>query len=150
VEFLRIPCFFKPGIFEAAYVVAVLESEVLGIRETIEFLVDTGASRTTICDKDAVRLGIDFGRLERLSEGMLGIGGLVDTYVLKDVKLTFRREEGRSHVENFERIYVLKHAVLDERIMRIPSILGRDILNKHALVYDKRNEMAHITDENLR
>jgi len=96
-------------------VVAVLESEVLGIRE-----------------------------------GMLGIGGLVDTYVLKDVKLTFRREEGRSHVENFERIYVLKHAVLDERIMRIPSILGRDILNKHALVYDKRNEMAHITDENLR
>lgn len=150
MEFLRIPCFFKPGIFEAAYVVAVLESEVLGIRETIEFLVDTGASRTTICDKDAVRLGIDFGRLERLSEGMLGIGGLVDTYVLKDVKLTFRREEGRSHVENFERIYVLKHAVLDERIMRIPSILGRDILNKHALVYDKRNEMAHITDENLR
>jgi len=146
---LRIPCFFKPGIFEAAYAVAVLESKVHGIHETIEFLVDTGASRTTISDKDAVRLGTDFGKLERLSEGMLGIGGLVDTYVLKDVKLTFRRENGKSHVENFDRIYVLKHAVLDERIMRIPSILGRDMLNKYTLVYDRRHEIAHITDENI-
>jgi len=144
---LRIPCFFKPGIFEAAYVVAVLECEALRIRDTVEFLVDTGASRTTICDKDVVRLGIDFNMLERLSEGMLGIGGLVDTYVLENVKLTFRREDEESHVENFDRIYVLKHAVLDERIMRIPSILGRDMLNKHALIYDKRHETAYITDE---
>jgi len=86
---LRIPCFFKPGIFEAAYVVAVLECEALRIRDTVEFLVDTGASRTTICDKDVIRLGIDFSKVEKLSEGMLGIGGLVDTYILKDVKLVF-------------------------------------------------------------
>lgn len=146
---MRIPCFFKPGIFEAAYVVAVLESETLGMRETVEFLVDTGASRTTICDKDAVRLGIDFRRLKRLSEGMLGIGGLVDTYVMSDAKLTFRTEDGESHVENFDRIYVLKHVVRDEKTMRTPSILGRDMLNEHALVYDKRHEMAYVTDENL-
>ncbi|MEM2970705.1 MAG: aspartyl protease family protein [Candidatus Bathyarchaeia archaeon] len=85
---MRIPCFFKPGIFEAAYVVAILESKALKINETVEFLVDTGASRTTICDKDAIRLGIDFDKLEKLSEGMLGIGGLVDTYVMENVKLT--------------------------------------------------------------
>lgn len=130
--------------------VAVLECEALHIRDTIEFLVDTGASRTTICDKDVIRLGIDLSRLDKLSEGMLGIGGLVDTYVLKDVKLTFRRENEGSHLENFDRIYVLKHAIRDERIMRIPSILGRDMLNKYALVYNKRNEMAYITDESLR
>lgn len=147
---MRIPCFFKPGIFEAAYVVAVLECKALHIRDTVEFLVDTGASRTTICDKDGIRLGIDYDKLEKLGEGMLGIGGLVDTYLLKDVKLTFRRENGKSHVESFDRIYVLKHAVRDERIMRIPSILGRDMLNKHALVYDKRQEKAYITDENIR
>ena len=147
---MRIPCFFKPGIFEAAYVVAVLECEALRIRDIIEFLVDTGASRTTICDKDVIRLGIDFSKLEKLSEGMLGIGGLVDTYVLKDVKLTFRRENGESHAESFDRIYVLKHAVRDERIMRIPSILGRDMLNKHALIYDKRNKVAYLTDETCR
>lgn len=120
----------------------------MGTCETIEFLVDTGASRTTICDKDAVRMGIDFDKLDKLSEGMLGIGGAVDTYVMKNVKLTFRRENGKSHVENMERIYVLKHAVLDERIMRIPSILGRDILNKYAFVYNKKHETAYIADEN--
>ena len=144
---MRIPCFFKPGIFEAAYLVAVLESKALGINGTVEFLVDTGASRTTICDKDAVRLGINFEKLEQLREGMLGIGGLVDAYLLKSVKLTFRREDGKTHVEHLDKIYVLKHAVLDERIMRIPSILGRDLLNKYAFVYDKRYETAYITDE---
>ena len=77
---MRVPCFFKPGIFEAAYVAAVLVSEVLGMRETIEFLVDAEASRTTICDRDAIRLGLDFGMLEKLSEGMLRIGGLVDLH----------------------------------------------------------------------
>ena len=72
------------------------------------------------------------------------------THVLKDVRLTFRRENGESHVESFDKIYVLKHAVRDERIMRIPSILGRDMLNKHALLYDKRYEKAYITDEDIR
>jgi len=128
-------------------VVAIVESKALGVNETIEFLVDTGASRTTICDKDALRLGIDYSKLERLSEGMLGIGGLVETYIMKNVKLTFKRENGKSHVENMEKIYVLKHPIADERIMRIPSILGRDILNKYTLIYDKRHETAYITDE---
>lgn len=146
---MRIPCFFKPGIFEAAYVAAVLETKALNIHETVELLVDTGASRTTILDKDAIRLGLDFTKLEKLSEGMLGIGGLVDTYILKDVKLIFRREDKKSHTENLERIYILKHPNLNEKIMRIPSILGRDILNKHTLIYNKRHEKAYITDETL-
>jgi len=146
---LRIPCFFKPGIFEAAYVAAILKSKALGIHETVELLVDTGASRTTILDKDATRLRLDFSKLEKLSEGMLGIGGTVDTHILKDAKLIFRTEDKKSHTENLERIYVLKHPHPDEKIMRIPSILGRDILNKHALIYDKRHEKAYITDETL-
>jgi len=144
---LRIPCFFKPGIFEAAYVAAVLESNTPSIRETLELLVDTGASRTTILDKDAIRLRLDLNKLEKLDEGMLGIGGTVDTYILKDVKLIFRREDKKSHTENLQRIYVLKHPNLNEKIMRIPSILGRDILNKHTLIYNKRHEKAYITDE---
>ncbi len=66
--------------------------------------------------------------MEQLSEGMLGIGRLVDTYIMKDVKLTFRKENGKSHIENMERIYVLRHAIQDERIMRIPSIPGEYVL----------------------
>jgi len=67
---MRIPCFFKPGTLEAAYVTAILESETLHTYATVEFLVDTGATRTTILDKDAIRLGIDHGILEKLDEGM--------------------------------------------------------------------------------
>ena len=146
---MRIPCFFKPGIFEAAYVVAILECKAPSILETMELLIDTGASRTTILDKDAIRLRLNFDKLEKLSDGTLGIGGTVDTYILKDIKLIFRTEDKKSHTENLERIYVLKHPHPDEKTMRIPSILGRDILNKHALVYDKRQEKAYITDETL-
>ena len=144
---MRIPCFFKSGPLEAAYVAAILQSETLHIYATVEFLVDTGATRTTICDKDAIRLCIDYAMLEKLGEGMLGIGGTVDTYNLKDVKLFFHKEDKKTHEETLEKICILKHAELNEKILRIPSILGRDILNKHSLIYDKRQEKACITDE---
>jgi hypothetical protein len=147
---LRIPCFFKPAPLEAAYVASILQSETLHIYATIEFLVDTGATRTTISDKDAIRLGIDYDLLEKLGEGMLGIGGTVDTFILKDIKLIFHKEDKKTHEETLERICVLKHPQLNERILRIPSILGRDILNKHSLIYDKRKEKAYITDEPMR
>lgn len=144
---MRIPCFFKPGTLEAAYITAILESKSLHIYATIEFLVDTGATNTTISDRDATRLGIDYNALEKLAGGMLGIGGTVDTYLLKEPKLLFHREDKKTHTENLEHICILRHSALNERILRIPSILGRDILNKHALVYDKRQEKAYITDE---
>ena len=144
---MRIPCFFKPGPLEAAYVAAILESKSLHIYAVVEFLVDTGATRTTICDKESVRLGIDYLALEKLCEGMLGIGGTVDTYNLNDVNLIFRQENKKTHEETLERICVLKHPQLNDHILRIPSILGRDILNKHSLIYDKRKETVYITDE---
>ena len=78
---------------------------------------------------------------------MLGIGGTVDTYILENAKLLFHTEDKKTHTENLERICILRHAQLNDRILRIPSILGRDILNKHALIYDKRKEKAYITNE---
>ena len=78
---------------------------------------------------------------------MLGIGGTVDTYILENAKLLFHREDKKTHTENLECLCILKHAQLNERILRIPSILGRDILNKYAFIYDKRQEKACITDE---
>ncbi len=65
---LRIPFVFKPGPLEAAYVNVVLESESLHIYATVEFLIDTGATRTTVSDKDAIRLGIDYEALEKQQE----------------------------------------------------------------------------------
>jgi hypothetical protein len=144
---VQIDGFFKKGPFEAAYVVAVFSSGQLGIEDTIEFLIDTGASRTTICDKDAIRLGIDYSKLDKLPEGTLGIGGNVDTYIVENPELSFKTRDGRYNVEKLDKLYVLKHERVDNLIKRLPSILGRDILNKYSLVYDRREEKATITDE---
>jgi len=54
--------FFKNG---AGFINAHLISQEVGISEIIEFLVDTGASRTTLLDKDVIYLGIDYGKLRK-------------------------------------------------------------------------------------
>ena len=144
---VHLDCFFKRGLLEAAYVVAVVSLRQLGIEGVVEFLVDTGASRTTISDKDAIRLGIDYFKLEKLPGGTLGIGGNVDTYVAKGSEVSFKTRDKKYHVEKLDKLYVLRHERVDDNIKRIPSVLGRDVLNKYLFVYDRRKEKAAITDE---
>jgi hypothetical protein len=52
-----------------------LISESMNIDETVEFLVDTGASRTTLLDKDAIYLDLDYDKLPKYKENLRGIGG---------------------------------------------------------------------------
>lgn len=44
-------------------------------------------------------------------------------------------------------LLVVRHKRADTNIMRIPSVLGRDILNEYKLVYDKRSNIVLLTDE---
>jgi len=71
---LRIKGFIKGGKFGPAYVIATIIIKDLDIKSPIELLLDTGATRTTILDRDAIRLGIDHSKLEKHKEGTLGIG----------------------------------------------------------------------------
>jgi hypothetical protein len=119
----------------------------LHLYASVKFLVDTGAIRTTISDKDAIRLGIDYASLYREENGMLGIGGCVDTYIIDDARLLFNQADRKQYVEPIESLCILRHAAVNERILRIPSILGRDVLNKYTFVYALRKEKAYITDE---
>lgn len=141
------------GEFEAPYVIAFLISDELGIRKPIEFLIDTGASRTTILDNDAIRLEIDYSKLGRFEEGTVGIGGAVDTYILPNVRLVFPTTDG-VYEERLKEIFLLKHIIEDkyveERIKRIPSLLGRDFLNKYTLALDRKRDSVIITDEEIK
>jgi hypothetical protein len=120
------------------------ELEKLGIRKTIEFLLDTGASRTTILDNDAIRLGIDYGKLKRFKPGTLGIGGMVETFILPNVKILFRTENG-FHEEKLEEVFVLRHKVKEiERIRKLPSLLGRDVINKYVILLERVGEVVLI------
>ena len=62
---MRIEGYF--GRFGAPYIEAALICEKFGIKKSIKFLVDSGASRTTISENDAIRMGIDYSKLEKTS-----------------------------------------------------------------------------------
>ena len=74
--------FFRDG---AGFINAHIISEEMDIDETIEFLVDTGASRTTLLDKDAIYMDIDYGRLKRYKRDFSGVGGSVETYIIRRI-----------------------------------------------------------------
>ena len=108
--------------------------------ETIEFLVDTGASRTTLLDKDVICLGIKYDKLRRYEQDLSGIGGSVETYVVDDSLLLFGEYAMKIPV------FVARHPLetMDKKerikILRFPSILGRDVINRFRLIFDKETE----------
>jgi hypothetical protein len=116
----------------------------------VDFLLDTGASPTVIMDSDASRLGIPYGRLQKSPAGATGVGGAVDTYILPDVRLLFVAD-GYIHEEQLPQLFVLRHEPRSveaaERINKLPSLLGRDILNKYRLVMDRSEKLVMLTDE---
>jgi hypothetical protein len=148
---MKIKGFFRADN-NAPYVAATLVQDEFQLGKDVWFLVDSGASATIIADKDALSLGIDYSKLQRLQEGMTGIGGTVETFVLPSVKLVFSTEDG-SYEEDMEQIYVLRHPITSSiqkaRVERIPSLLGRDFLNKYAILMKHSDDVVLITDEDV-
>ncbi len=138
------------GPHDAPYVPAFVSCPSLEISFAVSFLIDTGASRTTILDSDAIRIGLDYSKLDRFIPGTTGIGGVVDTYIVPNVSLIFITDEG-IHEEEFEEILVLRHIIKkkeeQERIKKLPSLLGRDFTNKLKLVLNRREELVLLTDK---
>jgi hypothetical protein len=140
---MRIPCYFDPR-FEppAPFVRVTVDLKSLNIRGTIYFLIDTGASTTVLLDKDVNFLGIDVRRLKRAERYIGGIGGLISTYVVEDASLFFRTEDG-GVVEEKLQLLVGRHELSGlsyiERalIMRLPSLLGRDVIYRFKFVCDR-------------
>ena len=109
----------------------------------VSLLIDTGASTTALLDLDAMRFGIslDYARNNLLqpSRKIIGIGGAAETFVIPGTELTFRAEDNVI-IETTDLYIVLhdpKRLGLEnyERVLLLPSILGRDVINKYKLVY---------------
>ncbi len=145
---MRIPCYFD-NRFEppAPFIKATLESKTLGFRKPISFHVDTGSSATILLDKDIYYLGIAIERLRELERKVGEIGGLIQTYVIEDATLLFRAENGEIVKETLNLlagVHDLSRLSSEERslILRMPSLLGRDIIYKCRFICDKnRNEV---------
>jgi hypothetical protein len=106
------------------------------------FLADTGASRTTILDRDFSLLRIPPEDLQPSPLPMVGIGGSVRAFSLRDVELVFAGDGGEHRIRHD--LWVVRHDLErippeeTARILRLPSVLGRDIINRFRLDCDYR------------
>lgn len=125
-------------IGNAPYFAAHLQSTLF--QGFIQLLADTGASRTTLLDRDVRLLGISIDALEPALLPVVGIGGSVRSFVTRDVKITFVSEEGNIVVQ--QDLWIVQHN-LDQlppeevsHILRLPSVMGRDLINRFYFVYN--------------
>lgn len=108
-------------------------------KEKLLFLVDTGASHSSISQKDADSLGVDLNKLPKHSVNVKGVGGEVPTFILKDVYMVFETEKD-NYVHLIDEMYLNKG--------NFPSILGMDFISKFRLILDWKEDLIFITNEN--
>jgi hypothetical protein len=104
------------------------------------FLADTGASRTTLLDRDVRLLGIPAEALEPALLPIVGIGGSVRSFLIRHVESTLTSDEG--DVVLRQDLWVVQHDLGQlppeevSRILRLPSIMGRDLINRFHFTCD--------------
>jgi len=130
----------------APFIRTTLISRTLKLEHAIELHVDTGAAASILLDKDVKRLKIDISKL-RTERDLIGIGGLLKTQIIEDAILIFRSANGPPIIEKL-RLLVGTHdpskLSLKEReaILKLPSLLGRDMIYRFKLMIDKlRNQI---------
>jgi hypothetical protein len=103
-------------------------------------LVDTGASRTTILDRDVKLLGIPAGTLEPALLPIVGIGGSVRSFLIRGVEIALASEGGDVLLR--QDLWVVQHDLGQlppeevSRILRLPSVMGRDLINRFHFTCD--------------
>ena len=96
----------------------------------IDFLVDTGADITTLSPVDGSDMGVDYDALIESTMSVRGVGGVGETYVEKAI-LVFN-EPGKAICWYHLSLDILQPQV---HLEEIPSLLGRDILNRMHIRY---------------
>ena len=103
-----------------------------GVQREVDFLVDTGADRTCVNHRDVAYMRL-FPEILRGSEMTYagGVGG-GSRYFTEDARIEFLdTDDGQPH----EQALRLLIANLSDTPLPIPSLLGRNILNLHRMVY---------------
>ena len=100
----------------------------LNVNHRLMLLVDTGASATCLHPADAIRAGIPFERLGNRI-GYLGIGGS-SAYFREPANLLFE-DDSQLRIYRLD----LLIAAPTENNRELPSLLGRDVLNRWRMDY---------------
>lgn len=110
----------------------------LGVLGAVDFLIDTGASLTVLHPRDGVRLRCPFDTLA-LPVEFQGVGG-VHTYYRETAIVVFD-DDGEEQDFRIEISIAMPGSSADG----LPSLLGRDVLNRVRMEYDftqRRLELA--------
>lgn len=97
----------------------------------LSFLVDTGADRSTLMPTDAIKMGIDHNTL--IDPTMVGgMGG--DAACFQEIAVLVFDEPNRNLTQYYYITMMIPEVHQD--LMRMPSLLGRDILDRWRMNYD--------------
>lgn len=116
----------------APFVTAVIVFHQLNVEARLPFLLDTGASNTIVLWGDVKRLGIDASKLKP-ERKFSGLGGLIEAKSITST-VNFRSEKGELVEEKVE-VYIVAGACPHPKLSLLPSILGRDVINRYVLNY---------------
>ena len=133
---------FDPYNHNRPAVTGVVQINELGIECVVDSLLDTGADATCMHYPDVAVAEVDQDRLKEI--GVLrefgGVGGDAK-YRQVSADITFEDTDRRS------RTYAIEMLVADvsqETMGERPSLLGRDILDLHLIVYDPQHKRLTI------
>ncbi len=115
-----------------------------GIARNIVFLVDTGAYATCIHPRDGTLAAIPFDQLENPVTSN-GVGGPA-TYFMEPAVLEFVDGEARE-IRSYEVDVLVAKPAADptHSTNRLPSLLGRDIINRLRMLYDRAEGVLEFT-----
>ena len=103
----------------------------------VPFLIDTGADTSALMPADAQRLGIDYSTLTGERDAV-GIGGVSRSYT-EPVLIAFEDSDTSLYIYQID---IMIPAAAPE-LFRLPSLLGRDILNRWSMSYNpSRNRLG--------
>ena len=114
-------------------------------------LADTGASRTLLLDRDVRTLGIPAATLEPTVGTLVGIGGSVRSFSIRGVEITWASDEGYERLPGQE-LWAVQHDLSQlpagevSRLLRLPSVLGRDLLNRVRFLCDYRTGIVQLEE----
>jgi hypothetical protein len=94
----------------------------------INFIVDTGASRTLVSDLDAQTIGINYGTLRKCPKPIVGITRSSPCRVMRDCSLYFKIGNS-GYIEYLDSVLISESASQPIQY----SLLGMDVLKRYTI-----------------
>jgi len=126
----------------APFIAAMIFLKELNMEAKLPLLIDTGASSTMMLWRDVERLKINTTLLRKEDKEFTGLGGLTKAKPTPTT-ISFTSETGELLEEETE-AFVVSIPCPSPKLELLPSILGRDVLNKYNLNYSPRTDKVYI------